>query len=103
MNLNRRQVTAGLVAGLVGSIAGTRMVGAQGETIKIALISSLSGPAQIYGDANRVGAEIAIERINAAGGIGGRMLELVLRDDKAQSDQTVAAYRELSGLSLIHI
>lgn len=96
MNLNRRQVAAGLAASLAGTLAMPRIGRAQSETIRIGLISSLSGPAQIYGDANRVGAEIAIERLNAAGGINGRMLELVLRDDKAQSDQTVAAYRDLA-------
>lgn len=96
MKLNRRQVAAGLAAALAGTVAMPRIGRAQSEPIRIGLISSLSGPAQIYGDANRVGAEIAIERINAAGGINGRNLELVLRDDKAQSDQTVAAYRDLS-------
>ena len=59
MDVNRRQVTAGLTGALVGAVAIPRIARAQGEPIRIGVISSLSGPAQIYGDANRIGAEIA--------------------------------------------
>jgi branched-chain amino acid transport system substrate-binding protein len=96
MDVNRRQVTAGLTGALVGAVAIPRIARAQGEPIRIGVISSLSGPAQIYGDANRIGAEIAAERINAAGGVKGREIEIILRDDKAQPDLTVAAYRDLT-------
>ncbi|SDR58001.1 amino acid/amide ABC transporter substrate-binding protein, HAAT family [Rhizobiales bacterium GAS113] len=96
MSMNRRQVTAGLAGALAGAVAMPRIARAQGEPIRIGLISSLSGPAQIYGDANRIGAEIAAERINAAGGVKGRKVEIILRDDKAQSDLTVSAYRDLT-------
>ena len=96
MDVNRRQVTAGLTGALVGAVAIPRIARAQGEPIRIGVISSLSGPAQIYGDANRIGAEIAAKRINAAGGVKGREIEIILRDDKAQPDLTVAAYRDLT-------
>lgn len=96
MNINRRRFNAGVATTLVGVVNAPRIARAQGEPIRIGLISSLTGPAQIYGEANRMGAEIAAERINGAGGVRGRKLEIVLRDDKAQSDVTVSSYRDLT-------
>ncbi|MFG1347760.1 ABC transporter substrate-binding protein [Xanthobacter autotrophicus DSM 431] len=96
MFLNRRQVSVGLASAMFGSMAVPGTGRAQAKPIRIGVITSLTGFAQIYGDANRIGAEIAAERINAAGGVGGRKIEIVLRDDKASSDSTVAAYRDLA-------
>ncbi len=46
---------------------------------------------------SRNAAELAAKEINAAGGIGGRPLELILRDDFANSDSAVAAANALYG------
>lgn len=96
MKMNRREVAVGLAASLLGSGMLTRTASAQSSTIKIGVITQLTGFAQIYGEANKIGAEIAAQRINAAGGINGRRIELVLRDDKGSPDGTIAAYRDLA-------
>lgn len=96
MNLNRRQISLQLAAALAGAAGLTRPALAQGRPIRIGVITSLTGFAQIYGEANKVGTEIAAQRINAAGGVNGRPIELVFRDDKASADATIAAYRELA-------
>ncbi|HWL57585.1 MAG TPA: ABC transporter substrate-binding protein [Paracoccus sp. (in: a-proteobacteria)] len=70
---------------------------AQGEAIRIGFIGPLSGAQQIVGTPMRFGAEVAVQQINAAGGVGGRMIELVVRDDKGDPAQSVAAARELAG------
>jgi branched-chain amino acid transport system substrate-binding protein len=95
MEFNRRQVTAGFAAMVTGSMAGLRPSRAQGAPIKIGVITQLTGFAQIYGEANSTGAKIAAARINAAGGVNGRPIELVFRDDKGVADGSVAAYRDL--------
>ncbi len=95
MKLNRRQVSIGLGAALAGA-AGMRSAQAQSGPIRIGVITQLTGFAQIYGDANKAGTEIAVQRINAAGGINGRQLELVFRDDKGSPEGTISAYRELA-------
>lgn len=53
-----------------------------------------SGPAAAWGNVT-IAIEAYFEYINAAGGIGGRMLELVSRDDGYDPARTVAAVREL--------
>ncbi len=67
------------------------------QPIKIGFISSLSGAQAPLGQPMLLGAQIAVDQINKAGGVNSRMLELIARDDKAKpADATVAA-RELAG------
>jgi branched-chain amino acid transport system substrate-binding protein len=65
------------------------------ETVKIGYAGALSGPVSYLGVDMRRGAEMAVEAINAKGGIRGRKLELVVRDDEHDPTKTVAAYRQL--------
>jgi branched-chain amino acid transport system substrate-binding protein len=69
----------------------------QGQPIKIGLVGPLSGANQINGAPVRLGAEIVRDQVNAAGGIGGRPIELVVRDGKGDPNATVATFRELAG------
>jgi len=55
----------------------------------------LSGPASVYGVPITKGAEMAVEEINAKGGVLGRKLELLERDSKANADEAVRLAREL--------
>ncbi len=65
------------------------------EPIKIGLAAALTGPAAPVGVDIKRGAEIAVDQINAKGGINGRKLVLVARDDEHNPVKTVAQYREL--------
>src|SRR5262245_11782549 len=65
------------------------------EPIKIGFAGALSGPASFVGVEIKRGAEIAIDEINAKGGISGRKLVLISRDDEHNPVKTVAQYREL--------
>lgn len=66
------------------------------EPIKVGLVTALSGQSALAGDAITRGLTIAIEEINAKGGLlGGRKLELVRRDDEANPAKGVTAAREL--------
>ena len=66
----------------------------QGD-IKLGFTGALSGPASFVGIEIKRGAEIAVDEINANGGIKGRKLVLVSRDDEHEPTKTVAQYREL--------
>ncbi|MDF2765758.1 MAG: amino acid transporter substrate-binding protein [Rhodospirillales bacterium] len=68
---------------------------ASAQDIKIGYSGALSGPASFTGLDIRRGAEIAIDEINAKGGVKGRKLVLVSRDDEHNPVRTVAQYREL--------
>ena len=65
------------------------------ETIKIGLVTALSGQSARAGEAITRGLTIAIDEINAKGGVLGRKLELVRRDDEATPAKGVVAAREL--------
>lgn len=66
------------------------------EPIKIGLVTALSGQSALAGEAITRGMTVAIDEINAKGGLlGGRKLELVRRDDEANPAKGVTAAREL--------
>ena len=60
------------------------------ETIKIGLVTALSGQSALSGEAITRGLSVAIDEINAKGGLlGGRKLELVRRDDEGNPTKGV--------------
>jgi len=65
------------------------------ETIKIGLVTALSGQSARAGEAITRGLQVAIDELNAKGGVLGRKLELVRRDDEATPAKGVIAAREL--------
>jgi branched-chain amino acid transport system substrate-binding protein len=71
--------------------------GAEGsdDTIKIGAMTSLSGPFTPWGVQARDGMAFAVEEINAAGGVDGRMLELITADDQSNAEEAVAAFERL--------
>jgi branched-chain amino acid transport system substrate-binding protein len=78
------------------SILGLSAIGAQAaDTIKIGLIASLSGPSAKSGEAIPRGLTIAIDEINEKGGILGKQVELLSRDDEANPGKGLVAAREL--------
>lgn len=70
-------------------------IGAHAQDIKLGFAGALSGPASFVGIEIKRGAEIAIDEINAKGGVKGRKLVLISRDDEHNPVKTVAQYREL--------
>lgn len=63
--------------------------------LKIGGIGPLTGGNAVYGQAAMNGAQIAIDEINAAGGINGMMIEFNAQDDEADPDKGVNAYNNL--------
>ncbi len=85
-----------LVNRLLAGIALSLLAGAAfGQTIKIGLVTALSGQSARAGEAITRGLTVAIDEINAKGGVLGRKLELVRRDDEATPAKGVIAAREL--------
>lgn len=76
-----------------------------GEPIKVGVIEALSGPTAEIGEQERLGIEMAVDELNANGGVLGRPLEMVVRDDGAEPARSSAAARELVsqvGVAVIH-
>lgn len=73
--------------------AGGSDAGAQ--VFKIGGIGPLTGGAAAYGDAVNKGAQIAVDEINAAGGINGFQIEWKMEDDEHDAEKSVNAYNTL--------
>ena len=79
----------------VGSNASTEGTFAKEGTIKIGGIGPLTGDAAQYGMAVKLGAELAVAEINAAGGINGYKVEFQMEDDVNDAEKAVTAYNTL--------
>lgn len=66
-----------------------------GATFKIGGIGPLTGGAAVYGIAAMNGSQIAVDEINAAGGINGMTVELNFQDDELDAEKSVNAYNAL--------
>jgi branched-chain amino acid transport system substrate-binding protein len=65
------------------------------ETVKLGLVAAMSGQSAKSGEAIVRGLTIAIDEINAKGGVLGKKLELLVRDDESNPAKGAIAAREL--------
>jgi branched-chain amino acid transport system substrate-binding protein len=82
MSLNVRSL-------VIAAVAAALAAPAAAQNIRIGFHAPLTGFAASDGKSAVQGAELAVEQINAAGGINGRKLELVIQDDQANPAQAV--------------
>ena len=77
-----------VLAAVVGAVAllAAGAAAAQ-EPIKVGAFLSVTGPAAFLGDPEQKTLEMYVERINAAGGVGGRKLQLIVYDDGGDADK----------------
>jgi branched-chain amino acid transport system substrate-binding protein len=82
---------------LVVAFAAGALMGCQKkeDTLKIGLAGVLTGPDGEIGTAAQRGSELAIEEWNAKGGLLGKKIEIVSRDDEGKANQAVAVAQEL--------
>src|SRR5690606_19062458 len=71
------------------------LIGMGFAQVKIGILSPLTGAAAGTGQAQLAGFELAIEEINAAGGVLGEPLEIIVEDTKADAATAVAAFEKL--------
>ena len=69
--------------------------GSTGDTIKIGLSGPLTGDNAQYGIGVQNGAQLAVDEINAAGGINGVQIEFRMEDDEADAEKAANAYNVL--------
>ena len=75
--------------------AGTNDTSADGDVFKIGGIGPITGGAAIYGTAVMNAAQLAVDEINAAGGVNGYKLALNFQDDEHDAEKSVNAYNTL--------
>ena len=63
---------------------------------RIGVMESLTGPGETYGTVAVQSKKMALDEINEAGGIDGRMLEFVVEDSKCNAQDAINAYKKLT-------
>ena len=84
-------------------LAGTASQALAADPIRIALAGPVTGSVAQYGDMQLIGAQMAIERINQAGGVNGQRVEGVIYDDACDPKQAVAVANRIvnDGISFV--
>src|SRR5258705_12609115 len=93
--LSRRATWAMMGAGAV-TLATPWVARAQAKTIKVGMPTILSGRVAQLGTSSRNGVMLEVEKLNAAGGLAGRQIEMVIRDSKGQPQEAARVARELA-------
>ncbi len=103
--IKRRLLVTSLaaLALLVIGACGSSSTAGGGGVIKVGITGPFTGPYADPGSAIRNAGELAIEDINAAGGINGRMLQAVAQDDACDAQQGTQAAEKLLTLGIVAI
>ena len=75
--------------------AGCKSGGQESNTFKIGVVTSLTGSAAAFGQAHKNGYTVALDELNAKGGVLGKKIELVYYDDQSKPDQAVQGVTKL--------
>lgn len=73
------------------------------KPIQIGLITSLTGKFSALGSENKKSVELAIEQINEAGGLLGRKVAVITRDDQTSPDKSVLAYNDIKSDDIVAV
>ena len=73
------------------------------EPFRVGVMESLTGPGETYGNVSVQAKQLAVDEINAAGGINGRMLELIIEDSKCAAQDAITAYNKLTDVDGVKI
>ncbi len=70
---------------------------------RIGVMESVTGIGETYGNVAAHAKQMAADEINAAGGINGRMLELIIEDSKCNAQDAITAFRKLTDVDGVKI
>jgi len=100
-SVSRRAVLAGMGAG-IGLMAAPAILRAQTDTIRIGFPTPLTGPFGAEAKDQVKSAELAVKLVNDKGGIAGRKVELLVRDDKLNAGEAATRTLELIEKDKVH-
>ena len=82
------KVTKVLASVVLGTTVLAASISGQADSIKVGFNVPLTGFAAADGKSARIGAELAVEQVNASGGVNGKKLDLVIYDDQASPKES---------------
>jgi branched-chain amino acid transport system substrate-binding protein len=92
-----------ITAGLALAAAGAPSYSAMAEDIRIAVVGPITGSNAAIGEQMTRGAKMAVEDINAKGGVLGKKLVLDIADDACDPKQAVAAANDVVGKGAVFV
>lgn len=92
---SRRSLVAGLAGTAVAARVGLLRAEAAGPPIKVGQSLSLTGPFAQTGLVHKITSEIFVDQLNAKGGLLGRPVQYILRDDQSKPDVARTLYEQL--------
>ena len=92
-----------IYAGLGAIAAATVATAAWADDIMVATAGPMTGQYASFGEQMKNGAELAVEEINAAGGVNGNMLKLAVGDDACDPKQAVAVANKFVGDGVVFV
>jgi branched-chain amino acid transport system substrate-binding protein len=96
MQYQRRAFVGGAIAAAALTLGGNALAQAK-PPIKLGLITPLTGPLASYGKAQEMVIKLAIEDVNAKGGVNGSLLVLDAQDSSTDPGQAVLLFRKFAG------
>jgi branched-chain amino acid transport system substrate-binding protein len=78
-----------------GGSAASASSSAKGTPVKIAYLDDFTGALGVYGKADQAAVQLAVDQVNAKGGLLGHPIDLLVRDDQTSESQAVAQARDV--------
>ena len=99
-----RMISLVIILSALGIVTVGCTIGQSGDdTYTIGVMESLTGPGETYGTVINQSKEMAVAEINAAGGIDGKNLELIVEDSKCGAQDAITAYNKLTDVDGVKI
>lgn len=73
-----------------------------GDTIRVGVYADLTGQTSSFGQSTKNGIELAVEEINAAGGVNGKKIQLFTEDDQGRPEQAKTVVSKLVNQDKVH-
>jgi len=98
--MTRVFLTIGLVVSVFCTLAcvdkgGNGTAAVAGDTIKVGVYGDLTGQTSSFGQSTRNGIQLAVDEINAAGGVDGKKIELIVEDDQGTPEKAKTVISKL--------
>lgn len=72
------------------------------DVIRVGVYADLTGPTSSFGQSTKNAIELAVEEINAAGGVGGKKIQLVVEDDQGTPEKAKTVISKLVNQDKVH-
>jgi branched-chain amino acid transport system substrate-binding protein len=104
--ISRRRFLHSTALGAAAAVAAPAVLRAQGAPVKVGILHPVSGALSYSGQQGRIGAQLAVEEINAAGGIkalGGAKIDALLGDAQSTPEGGNAEVEKMNGAGVAAI